>query len=121
MNGNKENLICVILKAYDHGILDSTVQSIVKIASDEKVKVIGPVPMPTYKKIWTVIRGPHIDKESREQFERREHKRLFYVKNSTLSFINAIGRLDLPSGVHVEIKLERERAIKGEVNDGGRS
>ena len=114
MNENKENLICVILKAYDHGVLDSTVKYIAKIANDEKVKVIGPVPMPTHKKIWTVLRGPHIDKESREQFERREHKRLFYVKNSTMSFISAIGRLDLPSGVHVEIKLERDRKSRSE-------
>jgi len=108
MNESKENLICVILKAYDHGLLDSAVKDIAKIASDEKVKVVGPIPMPTHKKIWTVLRGPHIDKESREQFERREHKRLFYVKNSTLSFISAIGRLDIPSGIHVEIKLERK-------------
>lgn len=108
MNESKENLICVILRSYDHGVLDSTVKDIAKIASDEKVKVAGPVPMPSNKKIWTVLRGPHIDSKSREQFERIEHKRLIYVKNSTMSFISAIGRLDLPSGVHVEIKLKRD-------------
>lgn len=105
-NSNNSNLICVILKAFDHYVLDQAVEHVVRIAKQERVKFIGPIPLPTKRKIWTVNRGPHIDKESREQFERRMHKRLLCI-SATPSFIDAIGRHALTSGVEAKITIGR--------------
>ena len=97
--------IRIKLKAYDHRILDQSVQEIVGTAKRTGAKVIGPIPLPTH--IWkiTVLRGPHIDKKSRDQFEQRTHKRVIGIEEPTSRTVDALMKLDLPAGVDVEIKL----------------
>ncbi len=97
--------IRIRLKAYDHIILDKSAAEIVRTAERTGARIAGPVPLPTKKTIYTVLRGPHIDKKSREQFERRIHKRLIDILNSTPQTVDALQRLDLPAGVDIEIKV----------------
>jgi small subunit ribosomal protein S10 len=97
--------IRIRLKAYDHVILDKSAAEIVRTAERTGARVSGPVPLPTKKTIYTVNRSPHIDKKSREQFERRIHKRLIDILNSTPQTVDALQRLDLPAGVDIEIKV----------------
>ena len=105
MAATTKEKIRIKLKAYDHRILDQSVQEIVGTAKRTGAKVIGPIPLPTH--IWktTVLRGPHIDKKSREQFEMRTHKRLIAIEEPTSRTVDALMKLDLPAGVDVEIKL----------------
>ncbi len=93
------------LKAYDHKVLDKSAEEIVKAAVRTGAKVAGPIPLPTKISRYTVLRGPHIDKKSREQFEIRVHKRLLELRESTTDTIEALSELDLPAGVEVEVKL----------------
>ena len=97
--------IRIKLRAYDHRVLDQSIQEIVDTAKRTGARVIGPIPLPTH--IWktTVLRGPHIDKKSREQFEMRTHKRLIAIEEPTSRTVDALMKLDLPAGVDVEIKL----------------
>ena len=97
--------IRIKLKAYDHRVLDQSVQEIVNTAKRTGAKVVGPVPLPT--KIWktTVLRGPTIDKKARDQFEIRTHQRLIALEEPTSRTVDALMKLDLPAGVDVEIKL----------------
>ncbi len=96
--------IRIKLKAYDHRLLDQSAQQIVDTAKRTGAKVSGPIPMPTRKEIFTVIRSPHIDKESREQFQLCTHKRLIEILNPTAKTIDALRKSNLPAGVYVEIK-----------------
>lgn len=93
------------LKAFDHQILDQSAEKIVQTARRTGARIAGPVPLPTQKSIYCVIRGPHIDKESMEHFEIRTHKRLIDILEPGSKTIDALMRLDLPSGVDIEIKL----------------
>jgi small subunit ribosomal protein S10 len=97
--------IRIKLKAFDHRILDQSVQEIVSTAKRTGARVVGPVPLPT--EIWktTVLRGPTIDKKARDQFEVRTHKRLIALEEPTSRTVDALMKLDLPAGVDVEIKL----------------
>lgn len=97
--------IRIRLKAYDHRILDESAERIVEIAKRSGANVSGPVPLPTEKNIFCVLRSPHVDKKSREHFEMRTHKRLMdiYFDPSTKT-IDALMKLDLPAGVDIEIK-----------------
>lgn len=97
--------IRIRLRAYDHRILDQSVQEIVGTAKRTGARVVGPVPLPTH--IWktTVLKGPTIDKKARNQFEVRTHKRLLDIVDPTARTVDALMRLDLPAGVDVEIKL----------------
>ena len=97
--------IRIRLKAYDHIVLDKSAAEIVRTAERTGARISGPVPLPTKKTIYTVNRSPHIDKKSREQFERRIHKRLIDIKESTPQTVDALQRLDLPAGVDIEIKV----------------
>ena len=97
--------IRIRLRAYDHAMLDKSAGEIVVTAKRTGARVAGPVPLPTRKTIYTVLRSPHIDKKSREQFEIRTHKRLIEIHDSTPQTIDALGRLDLPAGVDIEIKV----------------
>ena len=97
--------IRIRLKAFDHKILDQSAQKIVETASRTGALISGPVPLPTEKSIITVLRSPHVDKDSREQFEMRTHKRLIDILEPTPKTIDALMRLDLPAGVDIEIKL----------------
>ncbi len=96
--------IRIRLKAYDHALLDRSALDIVETVRKTGAKVSGPVPLPTKKSIVTVLRSPHVDKKSREQFEMRVHKRLLDIYESTPQTVEALRRLDLPAGVDVEIK-----------------
>lgn len=97
--------IRIKLRAYDHRVLDQSVQEIVGTAKRTGAKVIGPIPLPTNMWKTTVLRGPHIDKKSRDQFEMRTHKRLIDITEPTSRTVDALMKLDLPAGVDVEIKL----------------
>ena len=93
------------LKSYDAQLLDQSAQRIVEAAKRTGAKVSGPIPLPTDKEIFTILRSPHVNKDSREQFERRTHKRLIDIKNPSKETIDALTHLDLPSGVDIDIKL----------------
>ena len=96
--------IRIRLKAYDHRILDQSTKEIVDTAKQTGAKVAGPVPLPTKISRYTVLRSPHIDKKSREQFEIRTHTRLLDILEPTSQTLDALMKLDLSAGVHVEIK-----------------
>ncbi|HJN47487.1 MAG TPA: 30S ribosomal protein S10 [Acidobacteriota bacterium] len=96
--------IRIRLKAYDHRVLDQSAHEIVETAERTGARVVGPVPLPTERSIYTVLRSPHVDKKSREQFEIRTHKRLVDILEPTPQTVDALMRLDLPAGVDVEIK-----------------
>ena len=100
----KQN-IRIRLKSFDHKILDQSAAQIVETAEKTGARVAGPVPLPTHIQKFCVIRSPFIDKDSREQFEIRTHKRLIDILEPTSKTIEALTRLNLPSGVDVEIKL----------------
>ncbi len=93
------------LKAYDHRLLDSSAARIVETAKRTGAQVSGPVPLPTEKNIYTILRSPHVNKDSREQFEMRTHKRLIDILEPTGKTMDALTHLDLPAGVDIEIKL----------------
>ncbi len=97
--------IRIQLKAYDHRILDESARQIVEAAEKAGAEVAGPVPLPTKIQRYTVIRSPFIDKDSREQFEMRTHKRLIDILEPTGKTVDTLMRLQLPSGVDIEIKL----------------
>ncbi len=97
--------IKVRFKAYDYNLLDQTVKEIVNAVKRTGAEVNGPIPLPTRKSIITVLRSPHVDKKSREQFEMRTHKRLLDILEPTPQTMDALMRLDLSAGVDVEIKL----------------
>jgi len=97
--------IRIKLKAFDHRALDQSAVQIVQAAERTGAAVVGPVPLPTRIKRFTVIRSPHVDKDSREQFEMRTHKRLIDIQEPTSRTIDALTRLNLPAGVDIEIKL----------------
>ncbi len=97
--------IRIRLKAYDHRILDQSAKEIVNTAQRTGARVSGPVPLPTKISRFTVLRSPHIDKKSREQFEIRTHVRLMDILDAQPQTVDALMRLDLPAGVDVEIKL----------------
>ncbi len=97
--------IRIRLKAYDHRVLDQSASEIVSTARRTGAQVRGPIPLPTRIERFTVLRGPHIDKKSREQFEIRTHKRLLDIVDPTPQTVDALMKLDLAAGVDVEIKL----------------
>jgi small subunit ribosomal protein S10 len=97
--------IRIRLKAYDYRILDQSTGEIVDTAKRTGARVAGPIPLPTSINRWTVLRGPHIDKKSREQFEIRTHKRLIDILDPTPQTVDALMKLELAAGVDVEIKL----------------
>ena len=96
--------IRIKLKAYDHRVLDQSTAEIVDTAKRTGARIAGPIPLPTIKNKWTVLRSPHVDKKSREQFEIRTHKRLMDILDPTAETVDALMKLDLPAGVDVEIK-----------------
>mgnify|MGYP003559789174 FL=1 len=97
--------IRIRLKGYDHRLLDQSVVEIIDTAKRTGAKVSGPIPLPTRSNRWTVLRSPHVDKKSREQFEIRTHKRLLDILDPTPQTVDALMKLDLAAGVDVEIKL----------------
>ena len=97
--------IRIKLKAYEHSIIDQSAERIVDTAKRTGSRVSGPIPLPTEKEIVTILRSPHMHKDSREQFEMRTHKRLIDILQPTPRTVDALTKLDLPAGVEIEIKL----------------
>ncbi|AID02086.1 30S ribosomal protein S10 [Staphylococcus saprophyticus] len=97
--------IRIRLKAYDHRVIDQSAEKIVETAKRSGADVSGPIPLPTERSVYTVIRAVHKYKDSREQFEQRTHKRLIDIVNPTPKTVDALMGLNLPSGVDIEIKL----------------
>ena len=97
--------IRIKLKSYEHNLIDRSAERIVETAKRTGARVSGPIPLPTEKEIVTILRAPHKYKDSREQFERRTHKRLIDIMNPTQKTVEALMNLELPAGVEIDIKL----------------
>ncbi len=97
--------IRIRLKAYEHKILDASAEKIVETAKRTGAEISGPIPLPTEKKIYTVLRSPHVNKKAREQFQLCAYKRLLDIYSSNAKTVDALMKLELPSGVEVEIKV----------------
>ena len=97
--------IRISFRAYDHILLDKSTDKIVKTAKSTGAIISGPIPLPTKRSIYTVLRSPHVDKKSREQFQTKIHKRMVDIINSTPKTVESLMKLDLPAGVDIEIKV----------------
>lgn len=97
--------IRIKLKSYDHNLIDKSTEKIIKTVKSTGAVVSGPIPLPTKRTLYTVLRSPHVDKKSREQFEMRAHKRLIDIFNSSNKTVDSLMKLELPAGVDVEIKV----------------
>lgn len=100
----KKQKIKIRLKSYDHRLLDQSAKKIVDSVKKTGAAINGPIPLPTEKEIFTILRSPHVNKDSREQFERRTHKRLIEIVDPTPQTIDALSHIDLPSGVDIVLK-----------------
>jgi len=105
MAADVKQRIRIRLKAYDARIIDKSAKHIIETAERTGARVVGPIPLPTERKVTTLLRSPHVFKDAREQFEMRTHKRLIDVIEPTSSTIDALMNLDLPAGVDIEIKM----------------
>ena len=101
----QKEMIRIRLKAYDHQLIDQAAEKIVETAKRSGATVSGPIPLPTKKEVVTILRAVHKYKDSREQFERRTHKRLIDIMNPTQKTVEALMNLELPAGVEIDIKL----------------
>ncbi len=99
-----KEVIKIRLKAYDHRLIDQSAKKIIESVRKSGAEVKGPVPLPTKKEIFTILRSPHVNKDSREQFERRTHKRLIEIVEPNAQTIEALMHIDLPSGVDIVLK-----------------
>ncbi len=97
--------IRIRLKSYDHILIDKSTEKIIKTVKSTGAVVSGPIPLPTRRSVYTVLRSPHVDKKSREQFEIRSHKRIIDIHNSNNKTVDSLSKLDIPAGVDIEIKL----------------
>ena len=97
--------IRISLRAYDHILLDKSTEKIVKTAKSTGAIISGPIPLPSKRSIYTILRSPHVNKKSREQFQTKIHKRLIDILNSTPKTVESLMKLDLPAGVDIEIKV----------------
>jgi small subunit ribosomal protein S10 len=104
MAQQQQQKIRIKLMAYDHRLLDLSAEEIVETAKRTGAMVAGPIPLPTKREVFTVLRSPHVDKKSREQFQIKTHKMILDIVNPTSKTIDALKKLDLPAGVYVEIK-----------------
>ena len=105
MSQLQKQKIRIRLKSYDTSLLNLSCEKIIDTASRTESLTMGPIPMPTRRKIYCVLRSPHVNKDSREHFETRTHKRFFVVYEPSYKTIDSLMKLDLPSGVHIEVKL----------------
>jgi small subunit ribosomal protein S10 len=101
----KQNRVRIRLKSYDSRLIDASAQKIVDVAKNAQAKVVGPIPLPTKRQVFCVLRSPHVDKKSREHFEIRTLKRLIDIIEPGPEFANLLSRLDLPAGVDIEVRL----------------
>jgi len=101
----KQQRIRIRLKAFDHRLLDSSAERLVDVARQSSCKVVGPIPLPTHRQVFCVLRAPHADKKSREHFGIRTHKRLIDIVDPTHETMEQLSRIDMPAGVDIEVKL----------------
>lgn len=101
----KRQRIRVCLKAYDHRLIDASAEKIVDTARRTDAKVSGPIPLPTRRRVYCVLRSPHVNKKSREHFEMRTHKRIIDIYDPTQQTTEELSKMDLPAGVDIEVKL----------------
>ena len=97
--------IRIKLRSYDHSLVDKSTEKIVKTVRNSGAVVTGPIPLPTEKEVFTVLKSPHVNKKSREQFQLRTHKRLIDIYTPTQRTVDALSKLELPSGVDIQVKL----------------
>jgi small subunit ribosomal protein S10 len=102
----KTTMVRIKLKAYDHKILDESAKLIVDALARDDASFSGPIPLPTEKEVVTILRSPHVNKDSREQFEQRTHKRIIDVYTPSSQTMDDIGKLDMPAGVSIEVKIK---------------
>jgi len=102
---HSQQKIRIRLKAFDHAVIDQSAEKIVNTAQRSGAKVLGPIPLPTQRKIWCVLKSPHVNKRGGEHYEIRIHKRLIDIVDPPTSTVDALMQLDLPAGVNIEIKL----------------
>ena len=119
MADSKGQKIRIRLKAYDHEIIDQSTKKIVETVVRTQAKVRGPVPLPTEIRRFCVVRSPHVDKDSREHFEMRIHKRLLDIVEPTSKTVESLQRLDLPAGVDIEIKIQQQSRTGGRAASAG--
>lgn len=97
--------IRIKLRSYDHNLVDKSTEKIVKTVRNSGAVISGPIPLPTEKEVFTVLRSPHVNKKSREQFQMRTHKRLIEIFTPSQKTVDALSKLELPSGVDIQVKL----------------
>ncbi len=97
--------IRIKLRSYDHNLVDKSTEKIVKTVRNSGAVISGPIPLPTDKEVYTVLKSPHVNKKSREQFQLRTHKRLIEIFTPTQKTVDALSKLELPSGVDIQVKL----------------
>ncbi len=97
--------IRIKLRSYDHNLVDKSTEKIVKTVRNSGAVISGPIPLPTDKEVYTVLKSPHVNKKSREQFQLRTHKRLIEIYTPTQKTVDALSKLELPSGVDIQVKL----------------
>ena len=97
--------IRIKLRSYDHNLVDKSTEKIVKTVKNSGAVISGPIPLPTEKEVFTVLRSPHVNKKSREQFQLRTHKRIIEIFTPTQKTVDALSKLELPSGVDIQVKL----------------
>lgn len=97
--------IRIKLRSYDHNLVDKSTEKIVKTVKSSGAVVSGPIPLPTEKEVFTVLRSPHVNKKSRQQFQLRTHKRIIEIFTPTQKTVDALSKLELPSGVDIQVKL----------------
>ena len=102
----KTTMVRIKLKAYDHKILDESAKLIVDALARDDASFSGPIPLPTEKEVVTILRSPHVNKDSREQFEQRTHKRLIDIVSPTQKVVDALSHLEMPAGVYIDIKMK---------------
>nr|YP_009314591.1 Ribosomal protein S10 [Liagoropsis maxima]SCW22845.1 Ribosomal protein S10 [Liagoropsis maxima] len=105
MTLQQQNKIRIKLKAYDHNLLSTSCTNIIDTVNRTKAISIGPIALPTHRRIYCVLRSPHVDKDSREHFELRTHKRIIEIYDPSSHTIDALMKLNLPAGVDIEVKL----------------
>lgn len=101
----KQNRLRIRLVSYDHRLIDASAHKIVEVAKGSQATVVGPIPLPTQRRIFCVLRSPHVDKKSREHFEMRLHKRLIDIVEPGADLVAQLSRVDLPAGVEIEVRL----------------
>jgi small subunit ribosomal protein S10 len=101
----KQQRVRIRLQAFDHRLLDTSAERLVDVARQSSCKVVGPIPLPTHRQVFCVLRSPHADKKSREHFEIKTHKRIIDIVDPTHETMEQLSRIDMPAGVDIEVKL----------------